>query len=541
MTHGDRRTNAFWLVFSISLLPLKLYLMKLFTEDIWQEYVSKIENNFKLKTYPHLDTIFHFPKRKEEVKILLSDPDTFNKHSFVPFLKTLQKTPRYRYQQTEGHYDLETKIRPIAFASHFDSYIYSFYAHALNHHYQKRIRKEGYDSVVLAYRNDLEGQCNIQFAKEAFDAVRQMINTNGECSVIALDIKGYFDNIDHQTLKKQWLELICEDTLPKDQYKVFKSLTTYSYINYNSFLKHFNINLKKYKKEHGTGVHSILSLIPCINSKHTFKNKMKLLRERNLITFNSEFDEEKRKRIRKTRGIPQGSPMSAILSNIYLMDFDKEIHTKSIKENFTYRRYCDDILIICNPLKVNYLKDYVMSLINEKYKLTIQDRKTDVVDFKDFQVGKIRSFKRKYAEDQEKFLPLPATSENFKNLQYLGFEFNGQNIYIRSSSLSRYFRKMKARIVKTVSMSYSKNNKSDTIFKQQLYSRYSHIGKRNFITYAKNAASTYYTNSKKEIKEGMNSLSIRKQIARHMKILREDLKKTSQQRAKRKRTGFVKK
>ena len=44
-------------------------------------------------------------------------------------------------------------------------------------------------------------------------------------------------------------KIIGEDDLPLDLYKVFRSLTKYSYINYTSFLKHFNINLRKFEKE----------------------------------------------------------------------------------------------------------------------------------------------------------------------------------------------------------------------------------------------------------------------------------------------------
>ena len=69
---------------------------------------------------------------------------------------------------------------------------------------------------------------------------------------------------------------------------------------------------------------------------------------------------------------------------------------------------------------------------------------------------------------------MPNDNKNFKNLQYLGFEFNGQSIYVRPGSLSRYFRKMKARIVKTVSMAYSTNSKSDKINKNK-YSVVIHI------------------------------------------------------------------
>src|SRR5690606_26018269 len=73
---------------------------------------------------------------------------------------------------------------------------------------------------------------------------------NGRCSVIALDIKGYFDHIDHAILKKMWCKIIDSDELPLDQHKVFRSLTKYTYVNYSSFLNHFNINLKKLEREH---------------------------------------------------------------------------------------------------------------------------------------------------------------------------------------------------------------------------------------------------------------------------------------------------
>lgn len=91
---------------------------------------------------------------------------------------------------------------------------------------------------------------------------------------------------------------------------------------------------------------------------------------------------------------------------------------------------------------------------------------------------------------------------------------------------------MKAGIFKTVSMAYSPNSKSHNIFKQRLFSKYSHFGRRNFISYAKNAARKYYKNSLGEIKEGMNSPSISRQISAHMRILTQELEKTSAQRAK---------
>lgn len=525
----------------------------IFTEELWSAYVEKIEDDFNLKTYPHFDPYFNFPKDQKRLYDLLSDPSMkrMKNHDFTPLVKILQKTPRYKWQEDKtltagGKYDLETKIRPISFASHFDTYVYGFYSFALNKAYQDYIHKNGFQEVVLAYRSDLDGKCNIQFAKEVFDQVKSAYTENGECSVIALDIKGYFDHIDHSILKKMWCKVIDEDDLPLDQYKVFRSLTKYSYVNYASLLKHFNINLKKLEKEQRKkykgkkrvpkGYQSLLDLVPNDINGASFHDKMELLRKKKLVTINRNKDRSLSK-----NGIPQGSAMSALLSNIYLAEFDREIFEKGLNEGFVYRRYCDDLLIICKSEQVNQLKDYLMDLINREYKLTIQNRKTEVVDFKPSPSGQMRSYKREFVEATHTFDPLPNNDSNFKNLQYLGFEFNGKSIYIRPGSLSRYFRKMKARIVKSVSMAYSENSKSDTIFKKQIFSRYSHLGKRNFLSYANNASKKYYNNSAGERKEGMDSQSIKRQIAAHMRILKQEIEKTSEQRAEQKIVSNVKK
>ena len=519
----------------------------IFTEELWIEFVEKVENNFTLKTYPHLDPYFNFPQRKKELYNLLSDR-TFKRmknHNFIPLIKILQKTPRYKWQEDEelfqgGKYDLETKIRPISFASHFDNYIYGFYAHALNNSYQDYIHEKGFQEVVLAYRSDLDGKCNIQFAKEAFEKVKSFYTKNGECSVIALDIKGYFDHIDHEILKKMWCRVINEDNLPIDQYKLFRSLTKYSYVNYSSFLKHFNINLKRLKKknnranEASKGYQSLFDLVPNAMNGASFKDKMELLRKRNLVTINRDKDRSLSK-----NGIPQGSAMSAVLSNVYLTEFDRQVFDKSIEEGFVYRRYCDDLIVICKSEQVNGLKDFLIELINKKYKLTIQNKKTDVIDFKKSTNGQIRSYRREFSDESNSFIPTANEDVNFKNLQYLGFEFNGKNIYIRPGSLSRYFKKMKARVVKSVSMAYSKNSKSETIFKQQIYSRYTHLGKQNFLRYAYNASKKYYLNSRKETKEGMDSPSIKRQLAAHMRILKNEIQKTSRQVAEQKKARKI--
>jgi len=106
----------------------------LYTDDLWNAYVEKVEDDFKLKTYPQLDTYFHFQEENHRIKELVSDPTlhAIKTHGFLPFLKIITRTPRYRYQAKKKKYGLETKKRPISFASHFDTYIYGFYSFVLN-------------------------------------------------------------------------------------------------------------------------------------------------------------------------------------------------------------------------------------------------------------------------------------------------------------------------------------------------------------------------------------------------------------------------
>ena len=502
----------------------------MFTEDLWNSWSKEEEKNYTIengkrkyhkKGYLHLDHKFWFPDRKEELKIILkNDLKVYKKPlkrsefwSFKPFLKILIKTPRYRYQELERQNELETKTRPICFASHIDSLIFGFYSFGLTKKYEQYLRDHEFDDCVLAYRSDL-GLCNIQFAKEAFMQVQK----RGSCTAIALDIKGYFDNIDHIILKEKW-QRIWGGLLPEDQYRLYKRLTNYSYIKKDSFLRIFK-GRKTRDEEH---IDCLLDIVP----GGSVYEKFEIIFKKRLIVNNTKPD----KKTRRLKGIPQGSALSALLSNIYLIDFDKEIYDKSIKEGFIYRRYCDDLLLICDTDKSNDLKDFVIKKICADYFLTIQPAKVETIDFHENSKGIIRAFKRS-RNKLNKSVKTNALNEKafYKCLQYLGFEYNGENIYIRSSSLSRYFVKMRARIVKTVSMAYGASTKSNKIFLQQLFNRYSHFGERNFITYAYKASLKKYENSNGETKEGMDSISIRKQVSRHFIILKNNLLKKNEQR-----------
>jgi RNA-directed DNA polymerase len=491
----------------------------MFSESLWNEWCEKelrnyeIRNNkriFLKKGYLHFDDTFWFPDKKLIVKNVIENglkernkiTSRLERRSFTPFLKLLVKTPRFRYQEEFQRYDLDTKIRPLCFASHFDSLIFGYYSFYLSKKYEEYIKQQGFSECVLAYRTDL-GKSNIQFAKEVFDYIK----IRGECTAIALDIKGYFDHIDHGILKSKWLNILNLNELPEDQFYLYKLITKYSYSNKNKILSKYGIEKSRDKK----AMRNLLQVIPGKN----YLEKFNRLKEDRLITSNTAVNHKG-----NNRGIPQGSAMSSVLSNIYMIDYDKMFHDLSQQYKFLYRRYCDDIIIVCDTKDAKEYSDLARKTIDDNLNLEIQEKKVEMIDFRINSHNVIRGFKR---DKGEKDIPKTTNSHNenryYKPLQYLGFEFTGQTILIRSSSLSRYFRKMNGRIEKTVSMSYSPNSKSTTIFKKQLFEKYTHLGKRNFISYAYKASQKTYKNSMGVEVDGMDSLAIRRQVKRHFSIL----------------------
>lgn len=512
----------------------------MYCEEVWNSFLEKQLAKNKVKTYPHLDPIFDIRNKKNQ-EILKSKIKALknSKQSFLPFLKMVIETPKFTYQRELNLKILEKKPRPIAFASHFDTYVFAYFSHYLNKKYLDSIKN--FDECVLAYRADLNGKCNIQFAKEAFDEIDNYIDKYGNCSVIALDIKKYFLNIDHSILKKMWLKVIDEPKLPNDQFQIFKHITEFGSIDFYSFLNHYKVNLQKLRKKARKDYlrHNKIEIQENPKLKHkqprVFNTILELMPGYNKKVKPSKYVREIRKAkfIKKNKiGIPQGSSISALLSNIYLMNFDNDIYNKSMDEGFTYRRYCDDLLIVCKSNHVNELNKYLINKIKQECKLVIQPEKTDVVDFKQYKSGH-RSVERKLVGDL--YMEQDVNTDHFKPVQYLGFTYDGKDIKIRPKSIAKYFTKMRQRINKTVNMAYSSNSKGSYILKKQLYKRYTHFGKRNFITYALKAASKTYKSGVKDDQrnmEGFNSKAIKKQVANHMKILKKELENMSEKRAK---------
>ena len=112
---------------------------------------------------------------------------------------------------------------------------------------------------------------------------------------------------------------------------------------------------------------------------------------------------DKGKRIKLKKGIPQGSPISPLLANLYLDHLDEFLLDKNLK----LVRYADDFVVLCKDKNIAENALELTEKVLEALRLSINDKKTRLVNFnKGFRflgVQFIRSlaFKTKYSEKKE--------------------------------------------------------------------------------------------------------------------------------------------
>lgn len=417
---------------------------------------------YRRRGYLHFD----LPISHKKAANLVTNPSLVSKHAFFPFISYSVESKKIIKDKATGKITVETKKRAIAYSSHVDSHVYAYYAGILSDKYERMLKNSGLTDNVLAFRG--LGKSNIDFAFEAFEQIKNM----GPCSAVALDLSKFFDNIDHSLLKIGWINLLGEEELPADHFNVFKSLTRHSKVNKLKLYKQFDISINNPKN----GRRRVCSI----------KEFRDVVRKNNLIVVNG-----------NAKGIPQGSPISALLSNIYMFDFDVEMKRYMDIHGGRYYRYCDDMLfIVPTPIR-DKVEGYVRRKIKD-LNLSINADKTELRTFL-FDGTSLRSDRM---------------------LQYLGFVFDGESIYIRSSSLARQSEKMKrgVRLAKNTMRKYNEIRKEKglperELYKRKLYSRYTHLGGRNFITYGLRAA------------QKMNSKTIKKQLKPLWRRFNEELEK----------------
>jgi len=445
----------------------------------------------KFKKYPHIGRPLTKKKDGAWVHSYVTNPENIVKHKFVPLLHRTITQRKYRPDenaQKNQSGKRQRSIKPkkqrqIYFSSHLDSIIYSYYNHILTIAYEDFLNDKPYGHVAVAYRkiplgNGKSGnKCNIEFAFEAFDFIQK--NKNRELSIIVADITSFFDNLDHRLLHSQWKRILKTNNLREDHYAIFKNLVAKKYVNENELFKRFKHKLVVERfKPHDTSEKEL-------KRKHV--KKIYNLRHEKVVAFcyTDEFFDEATDLIRvdkpykntirnnqgkeEIRGIPQGTPISATLANVYMLDFDERVYeaASDISKNAYYQRYSDDLIIICDRKDEDYFYDLVRYEVEEKAKLDIQPKKTKIYRYG---LNKDSEFKGGIVVDGKVNLN--------KQLEYLGFTYDGYKVRVKAAGFSKFYRTMKRSFKRGAHFAKKAHIPSDSLFETRLYKRFTHLGSK---------------------------------------------------------------
>jgi hypothetical protein len=426
---------------------------------------------YKTKRYPHIG----LPLGKRDARPAIrkiTDPDFVARYAFLPFIHRVQTTRKYRRVQDELGHRLKDRVagkkeRELYYAAPFDYNIFSYYASLINNRYESELSQLGLQDVVLAYRKvphpeHKRNQCNIDFANTVFNTIRS--SSEVELSVIALDISAFFDNLDHSILKGAWKKVFdFAGSLPADHYRVFKAITQFWSIREKRLFKRFKDQIIVRQKG-GAMRRKPIAKMEYLRKEGAvaFCEEKEFLRasEKQFTDANRYRKDEDGKRHLRTYGIPQGSPISAILANLYLLDFDVAMESYVSSIDGRYWRYSDDILLLVPTL---YEKDVVTQLdqLLDQSKLKVNHSKDQMYRFRTGLHGK-ECFEVRDGYEQKKGA-----------LQYLGFEFDGRYTRLRPQSLSSFYRKMKRSIRRgRYYANHIRNETRGKIFKGRLYKRF---------------------------------------------------------------------
>ena len=355
--------------------------------------------------------------------------ENITKHRFSPLLH--YKIVDHRYKRDKSKILIDGKVgrsyrvksRPIFYPNHLDAQIFAYYSHLINEKLEPIYKSNTtLNNSVIGYRaieyNKNRKKCTIDFAKEVFNFISK--SEIKDISVICLDVASFFDNLDHGNLKQSWKDLFGTPILDLHHYKVFKAVTNPSYVDLEELIPLIP-NFDKRK----------ISLLNKSKYNSLFKSFSQF---RSIIYSNKLLRKYNSKNLKK--GIPQGTPISATLSNLYFLSADIEIVKIVESLNGLYRRYSDDILIICPSENARDVEDKIKTIVDQKLGLSIQENKTTIANLKRSNpesLWNIEVFDSQGVRIQ-------------KAISYLGFDFDGFNIRIRNSSLSKYYRSLKRAI-----------------------------------------------------------------------------------------------
>lgn len=404
---------------------------------------------FKPRGYKHFDV-----QVGRDFATQVSNPAFVTRHSWVPLIHYVKTVQRYR--PTEGK--TVSKRRDIMYASHRDACILSRYAATITERLDNHYERAGLSDHVAAYRK--LGKSNYHFSSD----VRRFAVENAPCVVFCFDIEGFFDHLDHVILKDRLKRLLGVTELPTDWYKVFRHVTKYSKIARDALAEHHTFG-------------------PRINSRMArLIGTIAEVKAAGLcIQTNSE-----------NFGIPQGTPISSALSNLYMLDVDQRMANVCGSHSALYKRYSDDILIVCKPDSEEAIVTAFYEVVYE-HKLKIKDG----------------------AKKDRKVFD-PAVPQEF---QYLGFNISPSGTVIRPASLARQWRRAKRAISRAEKFGLEAiaEGRFLKIYTKRLRRRFSPVGARNFSSYARRASKVF--GDKKVVRQVLRLERMADKAIRELKAL----------------------
>lgn len=400
--------------------------------NAWRKFVCV---HRETKAYAHFDK--RVALEMNSVRAYVLNPDKISKHSFYPFIHFTKRTKKMRHGK-----GIKPKTRELYYCCHLDRCVYQRYAFLINYEYNRASKNLGINNVAIAYRDNL-GKNSVGFAKDAFAAIRRMEN----CFVMVGDFSEFFDNLDHKYLKKQLVNLLGVRTLPPDYYAVYKNITHFSSMDWNDIVELSGAHITD------RGIRTKLNSQDIILEKPQFQQGISHIK------------------LHKEKGIPQGSPISSVLSNVYMMGFDVAINKFVDGYHGVYMRYSDDFLIILPDVDDAYteLQEILMHEVENVGGLTLHPDKTSAYRHIN---GKIHDY----------------TTGEQSAIDYLGFIFDGTRTKMRPRAISKYYYRMR-RKARTIGSANWKSPSNKRITAKQLYQIYSSNSndRQTFIDYGKKA------------------------------------------------------
>lgn len=382
---------------------------------------------FTPRSYRHFDRQVG---RSFAVKVTL--PEFVEQHAFSPLIHYVKSEKRYKPLDQKT----KRKERPIMFASHRDACILSYYAWLLNTDLEKAYAAQGIGDNVIAYR--ALGRGNYHFASDVY----RFASANAPVAILAYDVTKFFDTLDHSLLKARLRTLLEVETLSGDWFKVFRYMTKFRFVMLDDLRAHPPILLSLQRKTRDP-IATIAEVKNASIAIHGNPNAF---------------------------GIPQGTPISAAFSNLYMLDFDIAMSAFCSSIGALYRRYSDDILVVCQLPHARDVEVKIEDLLAANA-LQISRDKTEVSEFD----------------------PANVVLASRRAAQYLGFTFHQQGAAIRPSSLSRQWRKMRKgfRRTREVAEKAIAQGKATKAFTRKLRRRFTSVATRNFSSYARRSAKLF--------------------------------------------------